>query len=109
MRWIQKVAIGCRHLASNFYTELTTLTADMLADAESLADAVQILKREYSSRDRLWASWSDYDRRQFERVCNDQGVANPFGQSHLKLNRYSPLPWQAAMKWYSTQRTNILT
>jgi len=56
-----------------------------LRQTGSLADAVKILKKEYSSKDRLWASWGDYDRRQFERVCKDQGVGYPFGPSHLNV------------------------
>ncbi len=70
---------------SDFCTELTTLTADMFTDAGSLPDAVKTLKNEFHSKDRLWSSWGDYDRRQFERVCADQGVGYPFGPSHLNV------------------------
>lgn len=70
---------------SPFCTELTTLTQDMFTDAGSLPEAVRTLKREYASKDRLWASWGDYDRRQFERVCKDQNVGYPFGPSHLNV------------------------
>lgn len=70
---------------SDFCTELTTLTPDMFTDAGSLADTVKILKKEYRSKDRLWASWGDYDRRQFERVCKAQEVNYPFGPSHLNV------------------------
>ncbi len=70
---------------SPFCTELTTLTPEMFASAPSLADAVRTLKDEYRSKDRLWASWGDYDRRQFERVCEALGVSNPFGTSHLNV------------------------
>ena len=74
-----------RSQVSEFCTRLTTLTADHLKDAGTLADAVKVLKREYQSQDRLWASWGDYDRRQFERVCKDAGVGYPFGISHLNV------------------------
>lgn len=70
---------------SDFCTELTTLTPDMFVEAGSLAEAVKVLKQEYRSRDRLWASWGDYDRRQFERVCQAQNVGYPFGPSHLNV------------------------
>jgi inhibitor of KinA sporulation pathway (predicted exonuclease) len=70
---------------SEFCTRLTTLTADHLRDAGSLADATRILKKEYHSQDRLWASWGDYDRRQFKRVCKEFGVGYPFGISHLNV------------------------
>ncbi len=70
---------------SEFCTRLTTLTADHLKEAGSLADATRILKKEFFSQERLWASWGDYDRRQFERVCKEQGVSYPFGISHLNV------------------------
>lgn len=70
---------------SEFCTDLTTLTPGMFSHAGTLADAVQILKKEYHSKDRLWASWGDYDRRQFERVCQQQEVGYPFGTSHLNV------------------------
>lgn len=70
---------------SEFCTSLTTLTPNMFAEAGSLAAAVKTLKDEFRSKDRLWASWGDYDRRQFERVCKDQNVGYPFGPSHLNV------------------------
>ena len=70
---------------SEFCTELTTLRPDMFAEAGSLADAARTLKKEFHSKDRLWASWGDYDRRQFERVCKDQNIGYPFGPSHLNV------------------------
>lgn len=70
---------------SDFCTKLTTITPDMVADAPSLADAIKLLKKEYDSKNRLWASWGDYDRRQFERVCREQKVGYPFGPTHLNV------------------------
>lgn len=70
---------------SEFCTQLTTLTPDMFEQAGSLADAAKMLKNEYASKDRLWASWGDYDRRQFERVCQEQGVGYSFGPSHQNV------------------------
>ena len=74
-----------RSQVSDFCTRLTTLTQDHFASAGSLTDATKILKKQFHSQDRLWASWGDYDRRQFERVCKDAGVAYPFGISHLNV------------------------
>ena len=68
---------------SAFCTDLTTITPDMLAGAGTLADAVRVLKKELRSQDRPWASWGDYDRRQFERVCREFNVGYPFGLTHL--------------------------
>jgi len=74
-----------RSTVSAFCTQLTTLTAEHLQNAGSLADAVRVLKKEFRSQERLWASWGDYDRRQFERVCKELGVGYPFGVSHLNV------------------------
>jgi inhibitor of KinA sporulation pathway (predicted exonuclease) len=70
---------------SEFCTKLTTLTPDHFNSAGSLADATKILKKQFQSQDRLWASWGDYDRRQFERVCKEFSVGYPFGISHLNV------------------------
>jgi inhibitor of KinA sporulation pathway (predicted exonuclease) len=70
---------------SEFCTKLTTLTTGHLKDAGTLADSARILKKEFLSQERLWASWGDYDRRQFERVCKEFGVGYPFGISHLNV------------------------
>lgn len=70
---------------SAFCTHLTTLTPEMLTEAGTLADACTALVQEYRSRDRLWASWGDYDRRQFDRVCAEQRVPYPFGPTHLNV------------------------
>jgi inhibitor of KinA sporulation pathway (predicted exonuclease) len=72
-----------RSEVSSFCTSLTTIEPAMLADAPRLAEAVRSLKQEYQTKDRLWASWGDYDRRQFERVCAASGVGYPFGPGHL--------------------------
>jgi inhibitor of KinA sporulation pathway (predicted exonuclease) len=72
-----------RSTVSPFCTSLTTLTDADLVDAGSLADATDMLRTKYRSGDRLWASWGDYDRQQFERVCHELGVRYPFGTSHL--------------------------
>lgn len=74
-----------RSEVSEFCHALTGLTAEMLATAGTLADAAAVLKKDYRVKDRLWASWGDYDRRQFERVCAESSVAYPFGTGHLNV------------------------
>ena len=74
-----------RSQISPFCTQLTTLTPQMFEGAGTLRDATRILKKEHLSKDRLWASWGDYDRRQFERTCKATGVGYPFGISHLNV------------------------
>jgi inhibitor of KinA sporulation pathway (predicted exonuclease) len=74
-----------RSQISEFCTRLTTLKPDDFRSAGTLADAVSILKREYRSLERLWASWGDYDRNQFLRVCKELTVPYPFGPRHLNI------------------------
>jgi inhibitor of KinA sporulation pathway (predicted exonuclease) len=52
---------------------------------DAAAEACSILKRDHLTRERSWASWGDYDRRQFERQCDATGVPFPFGPTHLNL------------------------
>lgn len=69
---------------SPFCEELTTITQPMLdADGVTLKEACRILKKEYLSKQRMWTSWGDYDRRQFERDCAAKGIGYPFGPTHL--------------------------
>lgn len=70
---------------SEFCTELTTLTPEMFRDASSLTHAANTLRKEFDSKNRLWANWGDYDRKQFERACYEQDVNSPIGSIHLSV------------------------
>jgi inhibitor of KinA sporulation pathway (predicted exonuclease) len=50
-----------------------------------LSDACQYLRQRYQTRQRTWASYGDYDRRQFERQCQRGKVPYPFGPTHLNV------------------------
>jgi inhibitor of KinA sporulation pathway (predicted exonuclease) len=72
-----------RSTVGPFCTQLTTLTQEQVAGGILFKDACKILEEEYHSTERLWGSFGDYDRRQIERQCREQGVRYPFGPSHL--------------------------
>ena len=74
-----------RSRVSPFCTQLTTLTEEQVAAGVPFAEACQTLRKEYQTRDRLWASFGDYDRNQFERQCGSARVAYPFGPGHLNV------------------------
>ena len=74
-----------RSEVSPFCTQLTTLTAEMLAGGVTLAEAVRSLETDYDASQRLWASWGDYDRGQFQRNCQDYTLEYPFGPTHLNI------------------------
>jgi inhibitor of KinA sporulation pathway (predicted exonuclease) len=69
-----------RSSVSAFCTSLTTLTPEQVAGGVSYAEACRLLRKDFRSRDRVWASFGDYDRKQFER----QGDY-PFGPRHLNV------------------------
>ncbi len=74
-----------RSHVSPFCTGLTTLTQEQVDAGVSFADACARLQRAYGTKDRVWASYGDYDRRQFERQCAAFGVPYPFGPGHLNV------------------------
>ena len=53
------------------------------------ATACATLRKELGSEQRVWASYGDYDRRQFQRQCADAGVRYPFGIRHLNVKTLS--------------------
>lgn len=71
---------------SKFCNELTTHTQENLDEVGiSFAEACKILEDKFSTRDRIWMSWGEYDRKQFERDCEAKGVRYPFGRTHLNM------------------------
>ncbi|WP_067892200.1 3'-5' exonuclease [Nocardia vaccinii] len=76
-----------RSSVSEFCTRLTTLTAEQVAAGVDFATACALLGSRYRAAERPWASWGDYDRKQFERQCAASGVAYPFGDRHTNAKR----------------------
>ncbi|MEU1485593.1 3'-5' exonuclease [Streptomyces sp. NPDC005752] len=68
-----------RSAVSDFCTELTGLTQAEVERGVTFAGACRILVEEYGAGERPWASWGEYDRRQFARQSRADGVAYPFG------------------------------
>jgi len=70
---------------SRYCTNLTSLTQENLENGLLFRSACAILKEHYRSKKIAWASWGDYDRKQFGRVCERQKVDYPFGPTHLNV------------------------
>jgi inhibitor of KinA sporulation pathway (predicted exonuclease) len=68
-----------RSKVSGFCTELTGLTQGEVERGVTFAEACRILVEEHEAGRRPWTSWGDYDRRQFARQSQADGVAYPFG------------------------------
>lgn len=75
-----------RSEVSAFCTELTGITPEMVEGAVTFEEACRWLVAEHRSAERPWASWGDYDRRQFERQCATAGTY-PFGGRHVNAKR----------------------
>ncbi|MGW0934393.1 exonuclease domain-containing protein [Streptomyces sp. NPDC002666] len=71
-----------RSSVSAFCTELTGLTRAEVDTGLPFADACRLLAAEHRAGNRAWASWGDYDRKQFTRQCGATGTPYPFGQRH---------------------------
>jgi inhibitor of KinA sporulation pathway (predicted exonuclease) len=72
-----------RSTVSEFCTELTGLTQDEVGVGISFAQACAQLRKEHFADSRVWASWGDYDRKQFRRQCDGGDVPYPFGATHV--------------------------
>ena len=70
---------------SDFCTELTSITPEMVEDGYTLNEAFDILKNEYDSHNRIWASWGDWDRKMFQKDCLTKGVQYPFADTHFNI------------------------
>lgn len=69
-----------RSTVSPFCTELTTLTQEQVDQGVTFVEACRLLRKDFDAKDRVWASYGDYDRKQFER----QGTY-PFGPRHVNV------------------------
>lgn len=75
-----------KSVVSPFCTELTTITQEMLdKEGISFKDACNVLRKEYLSQSRPWASFGAYDYNQFQRQCSSTGFPFPFGSSHINV------------------------
>lgn len=91
---LQTLEIGQKHSImvkpehgkiSKFCTDLTTITQEMVdTQGIPLKEALVKLYSLYNLREMVWASWGDYDRKQFERDTKAKGI--PFNYfSHMNL------------------------
>ena len=70
---------------SRFCTELTNLTQADVDAGVSLEVACKAIRDEFDSKNRVWVSFGDYDRKQFQDECQSKGVDYPFGPRHINV------------------------
>ena len=76
---------------SEFCTKLTTITPELAQTGITLEQSLALLKNEYLSDDRVFASWGDYDRNQFNRNCEYFRLKYPFGPTHWNVKTFFAL------------------
>ncbi len=74
-----------RSRVSAFCTDLTTLTQAQVEEGIPFGEACRFLVEALDSRAGAWASYGDYDRKQFVRQCASFEVPYPFGEAHLNV------------------------
>jgi len=78
------------------------LTSEDLEAGLSFREACATLEQQHRARSRSWASWGDYDRKQFEHQCRAEQVPYPFSQRHTNaktaFSRAEALPRKLGMK-----------
>jgi len=76
-----------RSTVSEFCTELTGLTQHQVDQGLGFAEACRLLAAEHSSGKRAWASWGDYDHKQFAAQCQATNTEYPFGHRHVNAKK----------------------
>jgi inhibitor of KinA sporulation pathway (predicted exonuclease) len=78
---------------SDFCTQLTGITQAEADHGTAFEQACSTLEREFHSKFRPWASWGDYDRKQFQRQCSSSGTSYPFSSRHTNAKAVFSKSW----------------
>jgi inhibitor of KinA sporulation pathway (predicted exonuclease) len=71
---------------SEFCTQLTTLTPEFVEEhGIAFAEAASILEAKYDPKNRLFASYGNYDRKMFQKQFELHGLPYAFGEKHLNI------------------------
>jgi inhibitor of KinA sporulation pathway (predicted exonuclease) len=80
------ITIPTKSKISWFCTELTTIDEDLIKkEGIHFNKACEILLKDYDSKNRIWASWDDFDKKQFSKDCKHKNVDYPFSDNHINL------------------------
>ena len=86
VRWVTPIASK----VSPFCVRLTGITqADVDANGAPLGKVCDEIRDQiFAGADLPWASYGDYDRRQFDRNCREAGARYPFPGRHLNVKAW---------------------
>lgn len=76
---------------SQFCTELTSITPEMVSNGISFEDAMSILKKEYGMRNKVVAGYGNYDQNMLAKECASKGVKSPLGPTYLNISAMATL------------------
>jgi inhibitor of KinA sporulation pathway (predicted exonuclease) len=93
---------------SAFCTNLTSLTQEDVKQGIPFEQACTLLKKEYRTKQRVWASYGDYDRRQFDRQCLTRCIGYPFGPTHINVKNLFAIVSQLSYEVGMTEALKIL-
>lgn len=82
---------------SEFCTELTTITPEMVAEQPYLDTQVQYFREKYNTKNRIWASWGEYDKSQWQRECGRTNISYPFDSFHINIKAVFATLYQRRM------------
>lgn len=74
-----------RSEVTDFCTQLTGITPEDVKDGLPLAEAADLLIKEFQSNEYMWASWGDFDRLIVNREAKHYKARFPFNRQHLNL------------------------
>ncbi len=75
-----------RSKVSEFCTELTTITQELLdMEGISFAEALTKLRVEYDPKQYTWASYGQYDLNMLKRQCKLRNMEYPMGTNHINV------------------------
>jgi len=76
---------------SPFCTSVTGLTQEQVDQGMRFESACRILEKKHDTASLVWASYGDFDRRQFDKECYFSNVTYPFGSRHLNVKTLASL------------------
>ena len=79
---------------SEFCTELTSLEQWQVDRGVTFRKACKILQKKFRSKQRVWASYGNFDIRQFRHQCDTRNVPYPFSTAHLNVKTLFALKYK---------------
>jgi len=82
-------------VVSEFCTDLTSITPEMVRHGMSFQDAINILKKDYGVSRKIMGGYGNYDQNMLAKECDRQGIKAPFGPTYLNVSAIATLKLKA--------------